>query len=198
VRRAVLLIGVAVLIGAAAGSLARRGPPLAEAQGERGSLQPSASLLEPARGEAPVQAAPRSLVPLPAARATAGEPYPAAADDYGLPSELRRKLEIYRSAQEPGRREDALLDLALSDEPGVLPLLLDELLSASPSARPAAIDALVQYGSRDAIPALRRLAGRVATAQERAALLEAADYLALPSYTELRRGLWKPGQPAPH
>jgi hypothetical protein len=112
---------------------------------------------------------------------------------YGFRGPLARELARYRTAgDDADTRQDALLELALSDEPAALVFLLDELNAAPEGQRSGLIEAVIQYGSRDAIPELYRLARAATDPGERRALLDAAAYLTLPSLTELRLGLWKP------
>lgn len=117
--------------------------------------------------------------------------------DYGIEARLRPQLESYREANTLAEREDPLLGLALSDDPAVMDFLIDELHASIPASRSQVLDALIQYGDRRVIAELVEMAAQTGDPQERQALLETADYLALPSFTELRKGLWRPGEPAP-
>jgi hypothetical protein len=123
-----------------------------------------------------------------------------AAPSLGLPADLEQALLRYREAADAEARSEALLELALSDDPGVLEVLLEELRGARPEERAALVEALIQHGRREAVPELRRLAERAGSPDEARLLAEAADYLSLPSLTEVRRGeeLGGPGAlPAP-
>jgi hypothetical protein len=106
-----------------------------------------------------------------------------------LPPSLFGASQRYRAAGSEESRSEALLELALSDEPRVLPALLDLLAETAEGARGPLLDAVVQVGSRDAVPRLRELAASTGSPDERAQLEAAADYLELPSLTEVRRGL---------
>jgi hypothetical protein len=78
--------------------------------------------------------------------------------------------------------------MGLSDDPRALEFLLQELERAHPAQIEPILNGVIQFGSRDAIPRLRALARETPDPEQRRALDEAADYLALPSLTELRRG----------
>jgi len=108
--------------------------------------------------------------------------------EYGLPPDLREALDRYRGAEEDGERQAALLELALSEEAGALDFLLDELRRPDPSQRQLVLRAVIEFGSREAVPALQELAKETTSPEERTRLLEAADYLALPTLAEVRRG----------
>lgn len=129
---------------------------------------------------APAQAAPPpAYVPAAEAAADAG---------VELPWELEAIARRAREAASVEERTDALLELGLSDDPRVLEHLLGELARADASTRESLIAGVIQFGSRDAVPRLRALAEAAPDEDSRRALREAADYLALPSLSELRRG----------
>lgn len=111
---------------------------------------------------------------------------PEAGDDSRLPAELAEVVARYRAAEDREERERILLELALTDEPESLSFLLDELGRGDPEDRESALSAIVQLGSRDAVPRLRELALAASSQDEAQRLTEAADYLELPSLTELR------------
>ncbi len=111
---------------------------------------------------------------------------PEAGDDSRLPAELAEAVAHYRAAKDREERERILLELALTDEPESLSFLLDELGRGDPEDRESVLSAIVQLGSRDAVPHLRELALAASSQDEAQRLTEAADYLELPSLTELR------------
>jgi HEAT repeat protein len=82
------------------------------------------------------------------------------------------------------KRVAELQDLAMDNDPKSLQVILSELTNRDPEIRQAAVDAAVQFGSRDAIPKLTDAASQTDDAVERAQMLQAADYLKLPSYRE--------------
>jgi hypothetical protein len=89
-----------------------------------------------------------------------------------------------------------LQDLAADDSPASLDIIVSELTNRDPEIRQAAREAAVQFGSREAIPKLLDAAGQTDDAQEKAALLEAAEFLKLPTPTELA-GTAETGQGTP-
>jgi hypothetical protein len=113
-------------------------------------------------------------------------------DDMPLPADLAEIVARYRAAETPEEREWALLELALTDEPESLSFLLDELDRVDEDQRESVLSAVVQFGSRDAVPRLRQLALEARSPDRARQLTEAADYLELPSLTEIRRGLREP------
>jgi HEAT repeat protein len=82
-----------------------------------------------------------------------------------------------------------LNDLAMEDDTNALNQILAELYSPNPEIRKAALEATVQFSSRDAIPALETAAEHSVDPQEKTAIKEAIEFLKLPSLTEvLQRG----------
>ncbi len=96
-------------------------------------------------------------------------------------------------------RVGELQDLAMQDDPDSLRQILSELANPNAQIRKAAIDAAVQFGSRDAIPDLANAADRTTDPEEKKALQDAIDYLKLPSLTEVlqQRKLSSPNQSQP-
>jgi len=62
--------------------------------------------------------------------------------------------------------------------------ILAELENADPNIRQAAVDAAVQFGSREAIPRLAQAAAQAQDAKEKSAILEAIDFLKMPTLAE--------------
>ena len=62
--------------------------------------------------------------------------------------------------------------------------ILSELTNSEREVRLVAIEATKQFGSRDAIPALKASVAKALDAGEQIALLEAADFLALPTIAD--------------
>jgi hypothetical protein len=81
---------------------------------------------------------------------------------------------------------EKLQELQANDDARSLQAILSELTNSDITIRAAAIEATTQFGSRDAIPALKNLAANTLDPDEKQKLLDAADFLALPSLTELR------------
>jgi hypothetical protein len=83
------------------------------------------------------------------------------------------------------RRVAELQDLSAENDTNSLATILSELTNRDPEIRKAALNASIQFGSRDAIPVLLDVASQTADEAEKAELIEAADYLKLPSLTEV-------------
>ncbi|MDW8308519.1 MAG: HEAT repeat domain-containing protein [Verrucomicrobiales bacterium] len=119
-------------------------------------------------------ATPPAVSPTPNQRALALEP--AKPEQAALPSAISEGL-----AQE---RVTGLLRLAMSDEPSARQVILTELENPNRTIRRGALEAVVQLGDRSLTNHLLELAARSSDAEERALLLEAADFLSLPSLNE--------------
>ena len=76
---------------------------------------------------------------------------------------------------------DRLQQLSMSDDPISLSNILADLTSPEKEIRAAAIEATKQFGSTNAIPALKAAAEASEDHEEKAAFLEAVDFLSLPS-----------------
>ena len=76
---------------------------------------------------------------------------------------------------------DRLQQWSMNDDPGSLSNILSDLTSPDKEIRAAAIEAAEQFGSSNAIPALKGVAANTDDLQEKVALLEAVDFLSLPS-----------------
>lgn len=67
-----------------------------------------------------------------------------------------------------------------------LQAILGELTNSNREIRAAAVESTIQFQSRDAIPVLKNLAARTRDSEEKIALLDAAEYLVLPTFTEIQ------------
>lgn len=76
---------------------------------------------------------------------------------------------------------ERLYQLYRSDDPASLPPILADLNNPEREIRLAAIEATKQFGSKDAIPALKAAAAQTEDLEEKIALLKAADFLTLPA-----------------
>lgn len=88
---------------------------------------------------------------------------------------------------DPARREAAasvIQDAVVTYSPAGVAAIRPYLLDPDPAIRQAARDGLVQLGEADAIPYLREAAGKAADPAEQVSLREAADLLALPTWSE--------------
>jgi len=90
-----------------------------------------------------------------------------------------------RHAAYVGARIGELLDLAMNDDPASLESILSELNNPDPEIRKGAVEAAVQFGSRDAIPRLAEARVRTDDPEEKSALAKAIEFLKLPSLTEI-------------
>jgi len=82
-------------------------------------------------------------------------------------------------------RISTLQDLAMDNASSSLDTILSELTNNDPQIRKAALEATIQFASRDAIPRLTEVAAETQDAEEKAALNEAIEFLKLPSLTEV-------------
>jgi len=87
---------------------------------------------------------------------------------------------------------DHLQQWSMNDDPASLSNILADLTSPEKEVREAAIEAAKQFGSTNAIPTLKALAANTTDTEEQAALLEAANFLSLPSIFDVG----KPATPA--
>jgi len=95
----------------------------------------------------------------------------------GLGTNLQEKEVEARAAE--------LMQLAMNDDTASLETILKELRNPNRALRDAALQAAIQYGSRDAIPSLNEAAQRTDDENERNQLLSAIEFLKLPSLTEV-------------
>lgn len=157
------------------------GPP--PAPGATGETPPAAvpvrprpvPLVEsPVRGPAPATAAPGpAAVATAATNAVPGAPATEEADTNAV-----HEAEVQAHI-------DKLLELQANDDPESLKAILTELANPAPEVRAAAIEATVQFGSRDAIPLLKDLAATTTDSTEKKALLDAVEFMSLPTLSEI-------------
>jgi len=76
---------------------------------------------------------------------------------------------------------DRLQDWSMSDDPASLSNILADLASPEREIRQAAIEATKQFGTTNAIPALKSAADNTDDAGEKQACLDAIEFLSLPS-----------------
>jgi len=82
-------------------------------------------------------------------------------------------------------RAAELMHLAMNNDSASLATILRELGNPDPAIRSAALQAVIQFGSRDAIPILRQDAEQTQDAGEKAQILAAMEFLKLPSLSEM-------------
>ena len=165
----VLLIGLAGL-----GVLFFLKPPAKHAETVTAAIaQPSiaAPQTKPATPKSPPPAASVTMAPpAPPAKAAA----PATADVSGPDAEhLQAQI-------------DRLEELESNDDDASLQAILKELTNTNPIIRHVAIEATIQFGGHTAVPILQGLAARTWDPQEKKELLDAAEFLALPTLSEVR------------
>jgi hypothetical protein len=99
------------------------------------------------------------------------------------------------------KKIDRLQALQANDDEASLNEILAELTNTNPVIRHEAIEATIQFGGHTAVPVLRDLAARTSDSDEKKELLDAADFLELPTLTEIRAQnpnvKTVPPQPAP-
>ena len=74
----------------------------------------------------------------------------------------------------------------MEDDQTSLNTILSELTNPDVEIRQAAVEAAVQFGSRDAIPNLETAQEQVTDPKEKAAIAEAIEFLKLPRLSELK------------
>jgi len=84
------------------------------------------------------------------------------------------------------KRSAELMDIAMTDDRANLDIILSELSNRDPEIRKAALEAAIQFGSRDAIPKLADAVSQTDDPNEKTALTDAIEFLKLPSLTEIR------------
>src|SRR4029077_1299827 len=84
------------------------------------------------------------------------------------------------------QRSAQLMDIAMTDDRPTPDPILSELSNRDPEIRKAALEAAIQFGSRDAIPKLADAISQTDDPNEKAAIADALEFLKLPSLTEIR------------
>jgi hypothetical protein len=119
------------------------------------------------------------IAPVPAVSAApAPEPAPAPAPMVVKKTATPEEREAAIDAE-----TDRLSSWAMNDDAQSLSNILADLTNPEKEIRDAAIDAAEQFGSTNAIPALKAVAANTTDTEEQIALLEAANFLSLPSFT---------------
>ena len=81
---------------------------------------------------------------------------------------------------------DRLEALEANNDNASLQAILKELTNTNRIIRHVAIESTIQFGGHTAVPILQELAARTADPNEKQELLDAAEFLALPTLTEVR------------
>ncbi len=98
-----------------------------------------------------------------------------------VPAEGQKNAAIDATAA----RVAQLQELAMAEDADSLNNILSDLDNQDPEIREAALQATIQFGSREAIPKLQELAARTEDRQIKRELEDAAEFLSLPSLTEV-------------
>lgn len=85
------------------------------------------------------------------------------------------------TAEEREAEINRLWDWSANNDPASLSHILADLTNSDQEVRDTAIEATKEFGSTDAIPALKAAAASAQDTEEQIALLEAAEFLSLPS-----------------
>jgi hypothetical protein len=144
---------------------------LAKVAQPAGALAENPSTPAPALPSPPPPPALPAVAPPPAAPSNA---VPAPAINPPPPDAAAVQAEINR-----------LEDLQSNDDAASLHEILKDLTNASPAIRHAAIEATMQFGGHDAVPVLKDLASRTDDPEEKSELQEAAEFLSLPTISEV-------------
>jgi len=78
-----------------------------------------------------------------------------------------------------------LVSLQMNSDAASLATLLAGMTNAEPQIRKAALNAVIQFNDRSAIPALQKIADATSDPFEKVDILKAIDYIKLPSFTEM-------------
>ena len=78
-----------------------------------------------------------------------------------------------------------LMDLGAESDTNSLNTIISELTNRDPAIRKAAVEAAVQFGSRDAIPGLQEAILQAEDPEEKAACAKAIEFLGLTNVTEV-------------
>jgi hypothetical protein len=80
------------------------------------------------------------------------------------------------------KRRAELSELGMQNDPQSLKTILSEMENPEPEIRQAALTAAIDYGSKDAIPALQNELNWTTDAQEKVEIQKAIDFLQLPAF----------------
>lgn len=81
---------------------------------------------------------------------------------------------------------EALTDASMQSDAQSFQIIVNALKDERKEVRQAAVDAAIQFGSRDAIPFLEEAAAKIDDPREKIEMLDAIDFLKLPSFSETR------------
>ncbi len=148
-------------------------------------LKPAATPMpgETAALTAPADPAPTALPVRPIASPATPDPVPTVAAP--LPATADAEADAEKEAAEIQAKIDRLEELQANDDAESLHAILNELTDSNRVIRHAAIEATTQFRDRAAIPVLADLAARTTDPEEKQELLDAVEFLTLPTYTEV-------------
>lgn len=81
---------------------------------------------------------------------------------------------------------EALMDASQKSDSDSFQLIVAALADGRSEIRDAALEAAMQFGSRDAIPFLEKAASSAANPREKVKFMDAIDYLKMPTLGEIR------------
>jgi hypothetical protein len=84
-------------------------------------------------------------------------------------------------------RIDALMEASANSDSNSFRLIITALSDENPEIRSAARDAVIQFQSKDAIPYLKDIAAKTEDPREKVAVLDAIEFLELPTLSEILR-----------
>lgn len=91
--------------------------------------------------------------------------------------EIAHQKEIHRVIEQ-------FVSLQMNSDAASLATLLAGMTNAEPQIRKAALNAVIQFNDRSAVPALQKIADATSDPFEKVDILKAIDYIKLPSFTE--------------
>jgi hypothetical protein len=93
---------------------------------------------------------------------------------------------VSADARADAKQEQAadVFEAAASGDPAQLEFVYTQLSNAQPEIREEALDAIIQFAGRKAIPRLKQIADATGSVDEKTSILEAIEFLELPSMSE--------------
>jgi hypothetical protein len=123
--------------------------------------------------------------PVPAGNVAFPVPSAPVAPTAGAGGETHALMPSKEESEEFVRRRTAELNgLAMQNSPEAHQQIVDELKNPDKEIRKAALEALKQANDRSVVPQMQQLAGQTDDPGEKQAILDAIDFINLPSLTE--------------
>jgi hypothetical protein len=147
----------------------------------------------PNQSPAVAAAQPEELAARPNAPAVPAQPGSAAVAPQGIAPVAGTNAADMASAEAQreayvAERVNQLMDLALDNQPASLEIILSELTNRDPEIRQAAVQAAMQFDSREAIPRLREVLEQTEDTAEKAAITQAIEFLEIPTPSDAATG----------